>query len=138
VTSRLSPELVAQAKRRSEGRCEYCHAPQVLIGQAFHIDHIIPLSLGGGTISENLCYACSHCNIAKGSRTMARDPSTQRLMRIFNPRTDAWEAHFRWSADWATLIGKTSVGRSTVVCLDVNAKILRLARPYWRIAGLIP
>jgi hypothetical protein len=49
-----------------------------------------------------------------------------------------WEEHFRWSADWTKVIGRTAVGSATVACLDMNANILKLARPYWRVMGLIP
>lgn len=136
MTSRVAPALAAQVRIRGAGRCEYCRAPQ--LGQTLHIDHIVPRFLGGPSTSENLCLACSHCNIAKGSRTSGLDPRTRKVVRLFNPRADSWEGHFRWSNDWSRLIGKTSVGRATVVCLDVNAKILREARPSWLILGLIP
>jgi hypothetical protein len=126
------------AKARAAGRCEYCHAPQVLIGQAFHLDHIRPRSAGGQTIIENLCLACSHCNIAKGSRTEATDPRTGERTPLFNPRTDVWEEHFSWSRDWKRLIGRTPIGRATVAALDMNAKLLQQARPFWRAVGLIP
>lgn len=138
MTTRVSLALAAEVKERAAGRCEYCHAPQILTGQAFHIDHILPRSLGGLTISVNLCLACAHCNIAKGNRLRATDPRTGREVDLFNPRMDTWEGHFRWSADWTKVIGRTAAGRATVACLDMNAKILRLARPYWRIMGLIP
>ena len=138
MTTRVPFQLAAEVKKRADGRCEYCHAPQILIGQSFHIDHILPRSLGGKTVSLNLCLACAHCNIAKGNRVKARDPRTQREVDIFNPRVDEWEQHFRWSADWTRVIGRCSSGRATVACLDMNAKVLRLARRYWRVLGLIP
>ena len=138
MTTRVSPELTAAVKERAVGRCEYRHAPRILIGQTFHIDHILPRALGGTTASKNLCYVCAHCNIAKGSRAMARDPRTQRNVKLFNPRTDEWEEHFRWSGDWKRVIGRIPLGRATVTRLDMNAHVLRLARPYWRIMGLIP
>jgi 5-methylcytosine-specific restriction endonuclease McrA len=138
VTTRIRAELAAEVKARAAGRCEYCHAPQILIGQAFHIDHILPRSVGGLTISENLCFACSHCNAAKGKRWKALDARTQCEVPLFNPRKEEWEMHFRWSADWSRVTGRTGSGRVTVACLDMNAEVLRLARPYWRIVGLIP
>jgi HNH endonuclease len=138
VTSSVTPALAAQVKTRAVGRCEYCHAPQVLIGQAFHIDHIVPRSVGGRAVTGNLCLACSHCNIAKGNQTRARDSRTGRVVSMFNPRADSWETHFRWSSDWTRLIGRNAVGRATVAALKMNASILRRARPYWRVVGLIP
>jgi|SRR6185436_20296038 len=79
---------------------------QILIGQAFHIDHIVPQSADGEAVSDNLCLACPHCNIAKRNRTEAQDPRTRREVPLFNPRTYRWFEHFRWSADWTRLIGR--------------------------------
>jgi HNH endonuclease len=125
-------------KARAAARCEYCQAPQILIGQAFHFDHITPRSAGGQTTAENLCLACSHCNIAKGDRMAAPDPRTGKPVLLYNPRKDIWEEHFRWSQGWQKLIGRTPIGRATVRALDMNAKLLQKARPFWRVAGLIP
>ncbi|MGH7964008.1 MAG: HNH endonuclease [Candidatus Binatia bacterium] len=138
MTGRIPARVAALVQVRAVGRCEYCHAPQILIGQAFHLDHITPRSAGGQTTAENLCLACSHCNIAKSDRTEATDPRTGKREPLYNPRTHVWEEHFRWSRDWQKLIGRTPSGRVTVVALDMNAKILQKARPFWRIAGLIP
>jgi hypothetical protein len=108
------------------------------MGQAFHLDHITPRSAGGQTIIENLCLACSHCNIAKRDRTAATDPRTGKRVPLYNPRTDVWEEHFRWSRAWKNLLGRTPIGRATVRALDMNAKLLRQARLFWRVVGLIP
>lgn len=136
--SRVPPQVAALVKTRAAGRCEYCHAPQVLIGQAFHLDHIVPRAAGGSTSAQNLCLACSHCNIAKAGRVAASDPLTGAQVLLFNPRTDVWEEHFRWGPDWTRLLGRTPVGRATLAALAMNATLLRRARPFWRVAGLIP
>jgi HNH endonuclease len=75
---------------RAAGHCEYCHAPQILIGQTFHLDHVIPRSVGGQTVAENLCFACSHCNIAKSNRTAGIDPRSRMRVRLYNPRMDRY------------------------------------------------
>jgi len=41
--------------------CVYCGAP------ATTVDHIVPLSRGGGNGRENLAAACATCNTEKGS-----------------------------------------------------------------------
>jgi 5-methylcytosine-specific restriction endonuclease McrA len=138
LTSHVPAGLAAEVEARAGGRCEYCHAPQILVGQTFHLDHIQPASRGGETAAANLCVACSHCNIAKGVRTHGTDPVTRRRVRLFNPRSDDWEAHFRWSNNWALLIGRTPEGRATIAALDMNSQLLKQARPFWRIVGLIP
>ena len=40
------------------------------------------------------------------------------LTRLFNPRLDSWADHFEW--DSARLVGRTSVGRTTVEVLQMN------------------
>ena len=138
MTARIPSRVATLVKARAAGRCEYCHAPQILIGQTFHIDHILPYSLGGRSVAENLCLACSHCNFAKGDRTKALDPLSGKQVPLYNPRTNIWEEHFRWSPTWTKLLGRTAIGRATVVTLDMNATLLQKARPFWRVAGLIP
>jgi hypothetical protein len=138
VTTKVPARLAVLVIARAAGRCEYCHAPQILIGQTFHFDYITPRSASGQTTAENLCLACSHCNIAKSGQTEAPDPRTGKKVRLFNPRTDAWEEHFRWGQYWKRLIGRTPIGRATVIALDMNANLLQNARPYWRVVGLIP
>jgi hypothetical protein len=134
----ISTSLAGVVLLRAGKRCEYCHAPQQLTGQAFHFDHIIPVSIGGKTTAENLCLACSHCNIAKSNRTKEVDPKTGKQVRLFNPRSDDWKKHFRWSANWTRINGRTAIGRATVVALKMNDELLQEARPFWRSAGKLP
>ena len=35
-----------------------------------HLEHIIPISLGGGTVAENLIPSCSSCNFSKNGNHM--------------------------------------------------------------------
>lgn len=51
---------------RAKGRCAACGIER---SQAmFHVDHIIPHSLGGKTVPENLQVLCSRCNQEKRNR----------------------------------------------------------------------
>jgi hypothetical protein len=56
----------------------------------------------------------------------------------YEERMDTWEEHFRWSQSWTKLLGRTAIRRAPVLALDMNAKLLQKARPFWRVAGLIP
>ncbi len=123
--------IAYEVTSRAVMRCEYCRAPQMVIGQTFHIDHIVPKAERGKTSAENLCLACAHCNIAKSSCVKAIDPLTKKKVLLFNPRKDLWQEHFRWSKDKRILLGKTLKGRATVVALDMNAEILQEARGFW-------
>ncbi|MDA1052084.1 MAG: HNH endonuclease signature motif containing protein [Planctomycetota bacterium] len=100
--------------------CEYRRLPQSLSTAAFEIDHILASTHGGPTEASNRCFACPVCNGAKHSQQKARDPESGRLVRLFNPRRDAWKRHFDWSDDFGDIFGKTAVGRATVVALDMN------------------
>lgn len=48
------------------GRCAYCSCSVTL--DSVHIDHVIPLSLGGSNWPSNLVPACAKCNLKKGAR----------------------------------------------------------------------
>ena len=47
------------------GRCFYCG---VEVGEKYHVDHFMPLVLGGSNSPENLVIACPACNMAKSAR----------------------------------------------------------------------
>jgi hypothetical protein len=53
---------------RSEGRCHYCKAALTLEGP-WHVEHMVPLALGGDHAPGNLVAACAPCNLAKSDRT---------------------------------------------------------------------
>ncbi len=134
----FSPALIRQVAQRAGYRCEYCHTPQEVTAQAFHLDHIIPRARGGPTNLDNLCYACPRCNLHKSNQVEASDPRTRRVTRLFNPRTDRWPDHFRWSPTYQRIVGRTAIGRTTLTLLDFNAPILVKARQLWLVLALIP
>lgn len=133
----VSADLVAWVRAQAAGRCEYCRAPQSATGQMFHIDHVVPRTARGRTVAENLSVACSHCNLAKARRTRAVDPRSGQLVRFFNPRSDRWDAHFRWSGDGFEICGRTAIGRATTMALNMNDALMRSARVCWRLADLL-
>jgi hypothetical protein len=88
------------------------------------------------TTLENTCLACAHCNGSKGSNVAGYDFETQELVRLFNPRTDSWNAHFLWQGP--ALIGKTAIGRATIDVLRINHPDNILQRKKLYEAGLFP
>jgi len=98
--------------------CEYCRMPEGLSKLKFTLDHVIARQHGGDESSENLALACGYCNRHKGPNVAGIDPESGKLARLFHPRRDAWEDHFRW--DRAVLVGLTPTGRATIATLAIN------------------
>lgn len=90
----LPARLAALVKARAGGRCEYCRMSQSLQGATFHFEHIVPLTCGGTTISENLALACPGCNLHKSDRSHAIDPDMNLSEPLYHPRQDVWANHF--------------------------------------------
>ncbi len=111
---------------RAAGRCEYCHMPSHYYLAPYQIDHVIAQQHGGRTVLRNLALACFHCNLHKGPNLAGRDPKSRKLTRLFHPRLDRWEFHFRWRG--ARLVGATAIGRTTIQVLDMNHAALILVR----------
>lgn len=122
----MERQLVELVRRRAGFRCEYCHFPERFSGLNFQMDHIIAEKHGGPTESENLALSCIYCNSFKGPNLSGVDPITHEIVRLFHPRRDVWEEHFRWQD--AELAGRTPIGRATIEVLRINdatAKALR-------------
>lgn len=130
----LYPAVALRAGRR----CEYCLAPQAVFNFEFEVEHVVPPSAGGTFTEENLALACHACNRLKSDRTAAADPETGQEVRLFHPREDRWQVHFRLELDSALIVGVTSVGRATVVQLKMNRDLQVEARRNWLQLGLFP
>ncbi len=111
-------ELGREVQRRAGRRCEYCQMHQSLQGATFHVEHIIPRSLGGSSESENLAWACPSCNLHKSNRVEVLFPHAHETVPLFNPRTHRWDEHFRWEGYYLT--GLTPIGRATIGALLLN------------------
>jgi hypothetical protein len=130
--------LRARIEERAGGRCEYCQAPQRVCGYRFHLEHIIPVVLGGSDDESNRALACASCNLAKGDRGFGRDPLTGDEVPLLHPRTQVWRDHFAWAEDQRTLTGLTAIGRATIATLDMNSELRQAARLFWFAANLLP
>jgi 5-methylcytosine-specific restriction endonuclease McrA len=134
----VSREVRRYVEQRAEERCEYCHAPQLVANSPFHVEHIIPLNHGGTDDVANLALGCGACNLAKGTRISALDPTGGETIPLFHPRHHLWEEHFFWSEDRVTLVGRTAIGTATIAALNMNGFRQTRARPFWRRLGLFP
>jgi hypothetical protein len=122
-------------RRRANGRCEYCRLPDLALDAAdFHVEHIIARKHGGQDGMDNLAWSCIFCNLYKGPNLASFDPDTGELTRLFNPRRDPWDEHFR--LDGARIAGLTPVGRTSIWLLEMNSEILLSLRTHLMREGL--
>jgi hypothetical protein len=119
-------------------RCGYCLTAQAIVGMPMEMDHLIPESVGGETVVENLWLACPLCNNHKANRIAAADPETGEIARLFDPRRQMWKEHFRWSEAGDHVVGTTVTGRATVAALQLNRAVRVLARRAWVTVGWHP
>lgn len=61
----ISKRLRFEILRRDDFRCTYCGATPA--EAELNIDHVVPVTLGGSDIPENLTTACAPCNSGKSS-----------------------------------------------------------------------
>lgn len=64
---KLSPNIADRLLMLQRGKCACCGLP---LGDDYHLDHIVPIALGGPNTDENIQLLRAECNRQKG----ARDP----------------------------------------------------------------
>ena len=94
------------------------HLPSALHPAPFQIDHIIAKQHGGADSLDNLALACIQCNRYNGPNIAGIDLETGALTRLFHPRLDEWNHHFRWSG--AEIQPLSPTGGVTVTVLFKN------------------
>jgi hypothetical protein len=114
------PEVLRQQVAvRAQSRCEYCRLHENHSYYTHEIDHIYAEKHGGETADANLCLACAECNRHKGSNLCSLDPQTGEISRLFHPRQDLWQEHFRM-IDTGVIEPLTAAGRVTERVLRFN------------------
>ena len=78
-------------------RCEYCRAPEAIFNLPFEVEHIVPTSRGGSADELNHALACRACNVFKSNQLEGHDEVEGKSVRLYHPRQDSWEEHFRWT-----------------------------------------
>jgi len=120
--NKIPAPLRLEITARARGFCEYCHSNSEFSDSPFDIEHIFPVSEGGGNISENLALSCHGCNLHKSNKTVGFDVVSEEMVRLYNPRKDIWNDHFAWARSFTFIVGLTPVGRATVETLKLNRK----------------
>ena len=134
--SKIAENLKGKIRRQAKNRCGYCLLPQSLNPSLLEIEHILPTAKGGTDDEENLWLSCRLCNGYKGVQIKAVDPQTDKNVRLFNPRTQNWNRHFKWNNE--KIVGRTACGRATTVALKLNNEIILPVRKRWVEAGWFP
>ncbi len=127
--------LIAQ---RAGHRCEYCRAPEAIFNFPFEVEHIIPSSQDGSDDESNAALACRSCNLYKSDQIRDSDPVTGKVVRLFHPRRNRWNKHFRIESESGAILGLTPTGRATIAILQMNRPIHLEARRQWMRLGLFP
>lgn len=118
--SRYIPDALREfVAKRAYLCCEYCRLPADKSFFAFHIDHIVSLKHGGETEADNLAYACSICNVNKGSDVATFLGDRKTAVRFYNPRIDVWREHF-YIETTGFLTAQSDIGAATIKVLDLN------------------
>jgi HNH endonuclease len=133
----MSRPLRRLARSRAGHRCEYClfHERDLPLWP-FHLDHIRAKQHGGRNTLENVAWACQRCSLFKGTNLSTVDPDSGVVVRLFNPRQDAWSDHFAALSNRIT--GLTPIGRATVWLLQMNSDQRVQLRAELRAAGRWP
>lgn len=105
-------------RSRAKGSCEYCRIPDDAVEWPYHVEHIVALQHGGDDRPSNLCWACIHCNLRKGTNLASIDQRSGEQANVFDPRTQRWSDHFVLRG--AKIVGLTAIGRCTVRLLRMN------------------
>jgi hypothetical protein len=127
----ISKALSSRIREQARDRCGYCLSQQRYVFGPLEIEHILPEALGGTDDEANLWLACRMCNNYKGIQISGIDFESGESVALFNPRTQKWAEHFRWSAEGTHVIGQTSCGRVTVDALQMNNRLAILVRTSW-------
>lgn len=118
MTSYVSAHMRREVESRANNLCEYCliHEDDTYLG--CQVDHVIAEKHGGATEADNLSYACTFCNRAKGTDIGSIISGSKIFTRFYHPRTDHWADHFVLNG--ALIEARTPVGEATATILRFN------------------
>lgn len=96
----VGKKLRFEVFKRDKFTCQYCgkRAPDVVL----HVDHIEPLSKGGGDELLNLITACADCNLGKGARELSDETAVakkQAQLDALQERRDQLAAMLEWEKE---------------------------------------
>jgi hypothetical protein len=123
---------------RAGHRCEYGHAPEAVCNLPLEVEHIVPLARGGEDTAANWALTCRAGNLYKAASVSGPAPASAAMVRLFHPRADRWDDHGHVAPESGELVGRTPIGRATVMRLGLNSAAQVAARRQWMRLGLFP
>jgi hypothetical protein len=66
------------------------------------------------------------------------DPVTEQTVPLFHPQLQGWKEHFSWNEDASEIVGRTDIGRVTILTLKMNRPQLVRVQKMWVISDLAP
>ena len=83
----VSPSRRFEILKRDGFKCQYCGlaAPDAVL----EVDHVVPVSKGGGNEASNLIAACYDCNRGKRGRPLSTNIETSDIFKIYEPKNVA-------------------------------------------------
>jgi hypothetical protein len=121
---------------RAGGQCEYCRLHQDDAFEGHEPDHVIAEQHRGPTHLENLALACWECNRRKGRNVASVDPVSAEIVRLFNPRSDQWQEHFKFEG--LRIMPITAIARATEALLEFNSPEILALRSMLATVGRYP
>lgn len=64
-SGKLSLDIASKVGDLQKWKCATC---RISISGNYHIDHIMPISLGGSNVDSNIQLLCPHCNLSKHAK----------------------------------------------------------------------
>lgn len=107
--AKIPADVIERVRETAKHRCGYCLTRQDVLPHPLEIDHIKPINMGGTDDEDNLWLACRSCNRFKSNKVEALDPLTKTIIQLFNPRTQNWFEHFKWSDDGLYISGLAAI-----------------------------
>jgi 5-methylcytosine-specific restriction endonuclease McrA len=92
----MTPDIRRSVLIEDDYTCIYCGEKT----KNPHVDHIVPIALGGNSDNCNLATACQRCNYQKGEKTyhewMVSWVKKAKEISSLPKRKDIFEMHERW------------------------------------------
>lgn len=136
--SRVSVEIRRLVRNYANGCCEYCKSRDDCGSGSFNVEHILPAARSGSNELLNLAWSCSGCNSHKFVKIIGWDAVSEKLVPLFNPRSQQWPDHFYWDETLTQILGKTPTCRATIYELKMNRQQLINLRKGMILLGIHP